>query len=139
MANGETAPVSVGGLVALLVCFAGIALLVRGTYPRGIFDAVLGMDRWAIRVAAYATLMTDAYPPFRLDQGGREPLPTPRPDGPPASDTAGPTTQSPPVPVPRMIDRVAPHQRVARGTPVGDAQGNPRWSTPAYPDGARSS
>ena len=100
MANGETAPVSVGGLVALLVCFAGIALLVRGTYPRGIFDAVLGMDRWAIRVAAYAALMTDAYPPFRLDQGGREPLPTPRPDGPPASDTAGPTTQSPPVPVP---------------------------------------
>ena len=49
MANGETAPVSVGGLVALLVCFAGIALLVRGTYPRGIFDAVLGMDRWAIQ------------------------------------------------------------------------------------------
>ena len=100
MANGETAPVSVGGLVALLVCFAGIALLVRGTYPRGIFDAVLGMDRWAIRVAAYAALMTDAYPPFRLDQGGREPPPTPRPDGPPASDTAGPTTPSAPVPVP---------------------------------------
>ena len=98
--NGETAPVNVSGLVALLVLFAGIALLVRGTYPKGIYDAVLGMDRWAIRVAAYAALMTDAYPPFRLDQGGSEPLPTPRPDGPLSSDTASPTTPAPPVPVP---------------------------------------
>ena len=62
-----------GGLILALVLFAGIALLFMARYPRGLFDLVLGLDRWVARVIAYAGLMTDAYPPFRLDQGGKEP------------------------------------------------------------------
>ncbi|MBD9724142.1 DUF4389 domain-containing protein [Streptomyces caniscabiei] len=62
-----------GGLIALLTFFAGVALLFTGVYPRGIFDLVVGLDRWVLRVAAYTSLLTDVYPPFRLDQGGREP------------------------------------------------------------------
>jgi hypothetical protein len=61
------------GLIVLLVLFAGIALLFTTRYPQGIFDLVMGLNRWVFRVVAYAALMTDVYPPFRLDQGGPEP------------------------------------------------------------------
>lgn len=64
---------SSGGLVTLLVVFAGVVLLFRSRYPAGIFDFVMGMNRWGMRVLAYAGLMTDVYPPFRLDLGGDEP------------------------------------------------------------------
>lgn len=61
------------GLVGLLVFFAAVALLFTGRYPDGLFQFVMGLNRWGFRVVAYVALLRDEYPPFRLDQGPEEP------------------------------------------------------------------
>jgi hypothetical protein len=51
----------------LLIVVAWFVILITGSYPRSVFDFVVGVARWSLRVGAYAFLLvTDRYPPFSL-------------------------------------------------------------------------
>src|SRR5438132_921495 len=55
----------VGAAVASIIGF--FAVLVTGQWPEGLRQFIVGVHRWAYRVQAYVFLLTDVYPPFRLD------------------------------------------------------------------------
>jgi hypothetical protein len=76
---GETASFTHGngsggiGLTGILALVAVVVLAFNAKYPPDIFDLLMGLHRWVFRVHAYTLLMTDDYPPFRLDMGGHDP------------------------------------------------------------------
>ena len=99
-------------LIGLLVLIAGVVLLFTGRYWPGLFDLLMGLNRWVYRVIAYVALLRDEYPPFHLDlgpadPGDLQPAPAPGPTWPapippgPVPPSPGPVPPSPgPVPPP---------------------------------------
>ena len=57
----------IGAVIAIVI--AWLAILLTGRYPKPLFDYVVGVTRWSLRVSAYAFLLvTDRYPPFSLSE-----------------------------------------------------------------------
>jgi hypothetical protein len=61
------------GVTSIGITVIATQLAITGQHPRGLYDLFTGVARWSLRVAAYVALLTDEYPPFRLDQGATEP------------------------------------------------------------------
>jgi hypothetical protein len=92
MQDGRAVTYSTPSLIGASVLIAAIALLFTTRYPPGLFDLALGIDRWGYRLLVYLALMTDRYPPLRLDQGS---IDIEGPPPPPATSEAWHVEQPP--------------------------------------------
>lgn len=61
------------GITAVGISVVAMQLAITGRHPQGLYDLFTGVGRWMFRAVSYLALLTDVYPPFRLDQGGAEP------------------------------------------------------------------
>jgi hypothetical protein len=133
-------------LLGLLVFIAGVILLFTGQYWRGLFDLVLGLNRWIYRVITYVALLRDEYPPFHLDMGPLDPGDARAgPDaGPPAEPAAlrpearnpEPQALRPEGQDPEPQDRGSPKREAPD---AGDRPAAPGPAGPGGPDGAPQS
>ena len=62
----------IGAFLGIIGAF--FAVLFTGRYPEGIFNFVVGVFRWSMRVSAYTLLLVDPYPPFSLDDDPNYPV-----------------------------------------------------------------
>jgi hypothetical protein len=93
MQDGRAVTYSTPSLIGACVLIAAIAMLFTTRYPPGLFDLVVGINRWSYRLVVYLGLMTDRYPPFRLDQGS---IDLEGPERPPYGQPAQPMAQPAP-------------------------------------------
>jgi hypothetical protein len=76
--NNDSLALGGYSVLNLLVVIAGFFLLITGSYPVSLFAFLMGISRWMYRVLVYVALLSDEYPPFRLDAGPTEPDSTPK-------------------------------------------------------------
>ena len=131
--EGEWSQVGAGmSLFGLLVFIAGVILLFTGVYSRGLFDFLMGLNRWIYRVTAYVALMRDEYPPFHLDMGPRDP-------GEAAAIPPAVTPCRPGVCAPARADRAGRPMPVSRPIPASRASAEQVRPRPGRPMGRRAS
>jgi hypothetical protein len=86
--QGTDYTVQYPGLISVLVLIGAVILLFTATFPTPLYQLVVGLNRWVLRVSGYALLLTDDYPPFRLDMD-QAAQPTAPPPAPPSPGTTG--------------------------------------------------